>query len=465
MRKPGWMNVVWTLGCLGAAFAVAACEEPRDAAGVAHIDLVVDATALDPGASALFDVSYFDAWGTCERVGARVEWRAADGDRVSVALPCTPGKTLESIRVTLVGSYLIVPAAVDGPESFRCPDVGSTSARTFHVRLGSQGFLDIAMNSDSDGVGLGWLLGVASERTPSAGWSRRVTTDVYGNGVGAVSYVGPCGLGAPGSEELVTVSVAPAVDVRPVPTEPEPVGCGGINIASLNLQGLRPRTEFWPLPDLTRRVSCAINEDTFVPFGPLSIARVAREAYGTRASFARMSCAADWACGDAPALSLSCTPDPAWWAVDPELAGPALYLDDLRLKCPGASDLAIDATANATLREADVEGRPLLTWIVAPDLDPATVAGRGCTLSARATVASSDGKGLVDGSAQQLVIPAGAVYPILTWDVPADWATAEGCTPARLATSGPIGLVYTSPKATEDKVFAYRAASGATLPR
>jgi len=448
--------------------------------GVLRVRLLVDAPGIENGSAAILDVSAFDEL-ACERFGSRGLW-VASGDAVEVAVPCHRGAELANLRVEVAGAYASVPddigrydgdapwsplsfaTVIDSPTPLSCPRDPDAGPTTVPVRLGMSGYVDVAVHADSDGLGHGWIIETESHDATVVDWSRQVSTRIYGNGLGGVSYVGPCGFGAPGEAAPVTVTVSPALGVAPVDeaSQPSEGFCCGVGVcmrptAGLNLEGLGQRDpEFWPTTALRREVDCVIDQDTFVPFGPVSLARVERGALGTRAGFGRQSCAASWNCDGAPALSFSCTADPMREFLDDVYPDPVLALDDVVLRCPSRGDVHIDPTADATLREDVIEDRTLLTWTVRPDLDPSLVEP-GCTLVARGTSALADGRGLSDGVIATGVIPAGAVYPVITWDIPASWATVEGCQPAHLSTSGPIGVTYTSPDATEDRVFAHRS--------
>ena len=457
------------LSPLGLALALlAGCDAPSSdpRTGVRRFALDVTGSGFASDSTVAFDLSFWDTL-ACERYETRVTWRASAGRPATVDIPCVPGGRLIVPRLASVG----VPAGavpnheVALPESVACPLSGQRPPVRLDVRLGGRGFLDVYVAIDHP-LHDAWLLRIEDETLAGGSWTPELTAQRYGDGVRAFSYVTRCGLGSTGEVEPTTVTLVPSTpetrrEAAPVP-EPQAVCEQGwssgiqINDPALPLVGLPDPLLVWPPPPLTRAVGCVIDADTLVSLGPIAVAAASYEALETRAVFGGVSCGAAWRCGDAArgrALELSCTPDPAQWSVRPDRPAPVMHFDDLVLTCPGAPAQRLDPTVGADLARSDVGGRPVVTWTVRPALDPALVATGGCALTARATAAVGGGEGVFDDLAADGVVPAGAVWPLVRWQVAVGGADGAGCAPAALKPGGAVDVIYTALEATEATVL------------
>ena len=284
-------------------------------------------------------------------------------------------------------------------------------------------------------------------------WRRELLSSAYGDGTGAVAYVGPCDADAnPNTVTVELLSISDAAGPIAADTWMHP-------------------------PLLSRAVTCSANADAAVVFD-LTVARAAEQGFfDVAVTFEDIFCSAKLDCGPttAPAdditllhhpdggrattavLGLACTAAPA------DAATTRLYLDDLRIHCDGAGagaahdtvvvptgqgrlDLAAAPHANpagylfaASVFQGWEAMANKLYWNVALGLERDAFPTSGvCTLTTRATASRGPFPGAGLGPA------AGSVYPLIRWDVVLSDASGRRCTnhPLNGAPAG-VATVYT----------------------
>lgn len=258
-------------------------------------------------------------------------------------------------------------------------------------------------------------------------WSRQVDADTYGDGVGSLSYVGPCDASA--NPNTVTLTLDELRDTA-----------GAL---------VSEDTYVDPTP-LARTIECLESRDAEVRFD-LTIARDAQQGFfDVAVNLADVFCSAKLDCRD-DGEELLLLHDPATGERDTTVvlafactAGPdqatALHMSDLVITCPGAGTYTLDPTAGPGLAGArpplvfehavyrGVEGFTSATppiakayWNVAIGLATPLPGHAGCRLTAEATV--------TEGVAPLGVTPSDTVYPFVRWDVAltGDTAGALAC--------------------------------------
>ncbi|PKN59230.1 MAG: hypothetical protein CVU56_01765 [Deltaproteobacteria bacterium HGW-Deltaproteobacteria-14] len=278
-------------------------------------------------------------------------------------------------------------------------------------------------------------------------WQRTLDADQYGDGAGSLAFVGPCDAGT------ALNSVALEID------------------ALYDANGLIPATTYRDPSPISRDVACVANGDVQVTFD-MTIVRDARQGFfDVAVEFEDVFCSAKLDCvrrdtgGDlellhnplaggrrdlTAVLAFACTGAPG---------GPTfLYMDDVVVTCTTQQDVTVDAggLGNASFAEppaanpgdylfaaAVYRGNEGLAskayWEVALGLNDAAFASAGvCTLRARGTAASAAFVETVDGFA----LPAGAVYPVIEWDVPLTNTTSRVCTSHEIDGGDGVATVY-----------------------
>ncbi|PKN54848.1 MAG: hypothetical protein CVU56_24430 [Deltaproteobacteria bacterium HGW-Deltaproteobacteria-14] len=396
----------------------------------------------------------------------RVSWVPEDGPAELIA-PCDVRDNPYSVTTDVIGVYadrladvgdfggaappealpfqdpIIEPRRVDcvaGQETFAAFDIAL-------MKPAEQGFLETGVTLDAGEVvrDAVWDLEVLDDATPRASiWKQRVSSARYGDGHGTFSYVGPCSAETGTTTDgLVTTRLVGlyAASLTTEVWDSNAVGSYGDDPPVGVLEG-------WPVPPIARVFDCVLNQDVAL-YLQATLAQPVRADRGTAARFAGAACEAAWACdaGDAgAALTLSCAA--------PGEAAPALYLDDLVLRCAGREDMRLDPTATAELEEQVGDGVATATWQVWPELDMAALSNGACTLVARGTAATPQedphAVTVVDG-----VIGAGDIYPLLTWRIPVSDEAGPICAPAALDLTGPVTVTYTSTGAAEAVALPY----------
>jgi len=322
---------------------------------------------------------------------------------------------------------------------------------------------------------------------PQVVWSKRVSSSRYGDGAGSASVVGPCDADPAASDNTVRVWVvgvyADAVSDAGAFASGSSLGVG--TVAGTPLPFENP-TASGPL---TREVGCAANADAHVSFDVALMRPASQGFFDVAVNFNDVFCSAKLDCCDDPAgatcaldgtediallfdagaqrastmvLGFACT------AGAGEGRETNLYLDPLALDCTSpsdatfAADVTIDpsgtvgnqcvagadgmsqctgvvAEADAAVVDADdllfqvgvYRGAELLEsggeaaqkvyWNVALGVKRPAIGS--CWLRTRGTADDADAPA-VDGG----VVPAGAVYPYIQWDVRLGACGAEALT-------------------------------------
>ncbi|MCA9517220.1 MAG: calcium-binding EGF-like domain-containing protein, partial [Myxococcales bacterium] len=262
-------------------------------------------------------------------------------------------------------------------------------------------------------------------------WSRTLRASAYGDGRGALAYVGPCDA-TTGGTNSVTVELLRLWD-------------GADEV---------PPTSYKNPGPLTKDAACAPNTDSAVTFD-VTLARAASQGFFDVAiAFEDVFCSAKLDCerdGGAD-LDLLFRPDGPrdmtavlGFACASRSGGPLyLYMDDVVIDCAGydldarvdpsgLGNVALDAGRNANadhyLFGASVfRGRNDETgvafWNVSFGLDEARFgAAQSCRLTTRATASSDAFPQEPDG----FPLPAGTVWPVVTWDVELSDAGGRRC--------------------------------------
>jgi len=308
-------------------------------------------------------------------------------------------------------------------------------------------FMDVTIAALTfDGVGDAvWDLRVANAG-PETVLATRLSSARFGDGAGSASYVSPCDASAGANPNTV--------EVRLLGLYAEPV-------AELGAHGSPAPSGALPaqLPDLlTQDVPCVANADQPVRFD-VTILRPAEQGFVDIAvNFNDLHCSAKYDCGAEDLLfdgaTRSTTHILGLACVGPS-AAPTLYLDAIAIDCGGAGSVSLDpapATDGNQGAVAIASDRGLFQWAVFRGQEETGATHRsywnvalgvddlsGCTVSTRGTADRSE---VLDTGA----IPAGVVYPFITWDVPLD-----GCTenqPLSFTEDGedpaPVTVAYTA---------------------
>jgi len=257
--------------------------------------------------------------------------------------------------------------------------------------------------------------------------TRTLTSRQYGPGDGSLSYVSPCD--ADDNPNTVALTLVDLWD--------GPDGASLVDRATYRNPGL-----------LTRDVTCTANADVAVTFD-LTVVRQANQGFfDVAVSFKDVFCSAKLDCLDDDGAPLTLLHNPLAGGQRDLTAvmafactgGPAvtetyLYLDDPTVHCTGlTSDVSVDASALGTVDlSAEPNANPgsylfgaavyrgreeLLTkayWNLSFGLNRDAFPTSGdCTLHGRATASATPFTADTAGFA----LPAGAVYPVITWAVP-----------------------------------------------
>jgi len=289
-------------------------------------------------------------------------------------------------------------------------------------------------------------------------WSRTVRSSAYGDGAGAVSYVGPCDADANANPNTVHV-VIDALEVDGLPLD----AAAWMNPA--------------PADDaLSRDFVCVADQDVPVQFD-LTVARAAQQGFFDVAiSFSDVFCSAKLDCKkdvEGVLSDLTLLYNPATGQRDRTAvlgfactAGPdqatVLHMSPVRLDCASGESVAVDPsagpgnldptfgpapdTSHLLFQAAVYRGTELLGnnnklyWNVALGLNAdafgATLA-RGCALTATATVSD----GAFDGG----VSPVGTRWPYVDWNVPVyDAAGTYVCAQHEVGGDDGVAVVYSA---------------------
>ncbi|TNF37866.1 MAG: hypothetical protein EP329_01985 [Deltaproteobacteria bacterium] len=258
-------------------------------------------------------------------------------------------------------------------------------------------------------------------------WTRAISSAAYGDGAGSLSYVGTCDAGT------------------------------GINTVTLELTALYDASGALPVGSymnptpVSREVACVADGDVAVTFD-IALARRAEQGFfDVAVQFQDLFCSAKLDCEnpDGSDLELLHAPDGGrgmtavlGFACTASTTGSTyLYMDDLVIHCAGfTEDVRVAPTGlgtQAPVANADgylfgaavYRGTEQLAskayWNVSLGLDATTFAAAGaCTLTTRATASREPFPQEVGG----FPLPAGAVYPVVTWDVALSDASQRVCT-------------------------------------
>jgi len=258
-------------------------------------------------------------------------------------------------------------------------------------------------------------------------WTRDVSSQRYGDGAGSLSYVGTCD--AETGTNTVTLELTALYDV----------------------DGEVPTGSYMNPTPIRREVACVANTDVAVQFD-IALARRAEQGFfDVAVQFKDIFCSAKLDCENADHSDLELLHAPGGgrdmtvvlgFACTGSLTGTTyLYMDNLVVDCTGLAQDVIVApvglgnvtpTANpggylfgaAVYR--GVEGfAGKAYWNVSLGLDEAAFVDAGaCTLKTRATASDTP----FPQEPQGFPLPAGTVYPVVTWDVPLSDATRRLCT-------------------------------------
>jgi len=268
----------------------------------------------------------------------------------------------------------------------------------------------------------------------------------FGDGAGALSYVGPCDASEnPHSVELVVESLTSTTGALSSP--------GDYVNPTISRTGVRT-------PIVKSDVVCSANADTAVRFD-LTILRSARQGFfDVAVELDDVFCSAKIDCKDALMLRSDGTRGPTAVLGFACTAGPGqqtnLYLSDLTLTCTGSgADVVtrLDVGAAADGQQGARAG--LYQWSVYRDeefttqsdfekcfwnfslgLDTAALAGKSCHLTATGTAASTPL--VATGSAYE--VPTAGSYPVISWDVEVLTAGGALCTNNGLDVGGTTGV-------------------------
>lgn len=288
-------------------------------------------------------------------------------------------------------------------------------------------------------------------------WRKTVTSRRYGDGGGAISYVGPCD------------------------------GAGGAHTVTLTVDklygGAEGTTELsdWvdPGPLVKSGVVCAPNADTPVSF-EITLLRSAQQGFFDIAvDLADLFCSAKVDCeydggvpiqllhdpdgggrGPTMVVAVACTAGPN------EVAATALQLSALKLSCDTAQGgkrdhwlLPFEGPGNLGARPPEVfqhavyrgvEALPGLSkcyWNTAIGLDPTALGGRTCRLTGKATVSA----GALAGG----VTPEGNTYPVIDIDV-----TVGASNGALTCGQNPLGSAGVEVRYAEQERFDFEQVCG-----
>ena len=326
------------------------------------------------------------------------------------------------MRTTALGLTLVIAALLTG-----CSDDRSnvpTGRLTVAVApLNLSGIINadytITVTNDRDGSG-------------EVVWTRAVTSSVYGDGAGSVSYVGTCD--ASTGVNTVTLQLTALYDAG----------------------GLVPAGTYMNPTPLAREATCVPNADVAVQFD-ITVARRADQGFfDVAVEFEDIFCSAKLDCQNADGtdldllhdangdrdmtvvLGFACTGSPT--------GSTYLYMDDPIIACTNQApnEVLVDPTGsgNVALNQAPnanpggylfaasvfrgVEGLAHKAyWNISFGLDATRFGANGtCELTGRATASDLAFPQTADG----FPIPTGAVYPVIDWNVTLSNAGGRVCT-------------------------------------
>ena len=324
--------------------------------------------------------------------------------------------------------------------------------------------LDLAGVTDAS-----WRLTVST--ATDTVWTAVVRSRAYGDGAGAMSYVGPCDADAglnTVAVELLDLYQGPAGDVL-------------VDVASYDNPGA-----------VSRDVICLANQDVAVTFD-VTLARAATQGFfDVAVTFDDIFCSAKLDCqkpdggpiallADSTGarrptvvLGFACTADTA--ADDT-----VLYLDDLAISCnAGANTATVDPSAGpgnltdgdgltqppgahalfgaAVYRgREDLGGVGKIYWNLALGLELGTAAAQSCALTTTGTASS----GFLTGDAT----PAGSTYPYIAWTVPLTSATGTlTCTQHPVGGGNGVAVAYADPDAPISFAASFDGGAVTTTP-
>ncbi|MCB9732351.1 MAG: hypothetical protein H6745_07055 [Deltaproteobacteria bacterium] len=342
--------------------------------------------------------------------------------------------------------------------------------------------------------------------TPEVVWQRRVSSSRYGDSRGSASLVGPCDAspGVATNEVRVWVVGLYAEDID----EPGEFAAGDASAVPATSLAFRNPTESAPL---VQDVPCTPNGDAAVRFDVALMRPASQGFFDIAVTFGDVFCSAKLDCCKVPegggacedidllfdgggqrartlVLGLACATGAA------DGAATELFLDPIALDCDGddgvdtttvwidpaaggggnlcaAGDLAacpavrrglagspddylfqVAAFRGLEALSGAAGGGRVAYWNVALGVKPGISA---CRLRTRATAAdhADDGDAIDDG-----VIAAGAVYPLVTWDVDLASCGTEGL--SFDDPDAPVAVAYTSTESGEATVLARRFGEG-----
>ncbi|TNF26148.1 MAG: hypothetical protein EP329_21690 [Deltaproteobacteria bacterium] len=264
-------------------------------------------------------------------------------------------------------------------------------------------------------------------------WTRAVSSRDYGDGAGSLSYVGPCDASTGTNTVRLTLDALYDAD-----------------------GALAPGSFMNPTP-LMRDFTCLEGRDVAVDFDVTLARRAEQGFFDVAVAFLDIFCSAKLDCqtGDGQDLALLHDASGARgltavmaFACTGSLTGSTyLYMDDPIITCTGPDPDAVVTVDASALGQVDLAAAPNTNpggylfaaavyrgreelahkayWSVAFGLRSDAFATAGaCTLSARATASAAP------PFPQQPLgfpLPAGSVYPVVTWDVPLTSETGRVC--------------------------------------
>ncbi|PKN56915.1 MAG: hypothetical protein CVU56_13820 [Deltaproteobacteria bacterium HGW-Deltaproteobacteria-14] len=258
-------------------------------------------------------------------------------------------------------------------------------------------------------------------------WTRALSSQQYGDGAGSLSYVGTCDAST------------------------------GANTVTLELTGLDdvdgevPTSSYMNPTPVIREVDCVENADVPVRFD-ITLARRAEQGFfDVAVQFSDIFCSAKLDCENADHSDLELLHGPGGerdltvvlgFACTGSVTGTTyLYMDNLVVACSGlAQDVIVAPTGIGNITPTANPGGYLFGaavyrgvegfagkayWNVALGLDALKFGAAGaCTLKTRATASDTPFPQEPGG----FPLPAGTVYPVITWSVPLSDATHRVCT-------------------------------------
>ncbi|MFT7578459.1 MAG: hypothetical protein ACI9MR_000117 [Myxococcota bacterium] len=384
---------------------------------------------------------------------SRAEEGSCSDCDIVLSAPCTPGQSTAQVALETV---VYAPAEIvmrrdyydpcatvaDCTVTFECPSQGVVVAElTLPLAWTTQGFVDIGVSTNQlkeHGIAVSFAVHNAVGETV---WTDTgLTSSRYGDGAGAISYIGPCDSG-------------PRTVQDPSPTSPNLLQMSVDWLESPGAGTRIPAGDFVEPPALERVVPCPANGDVYVPFDIALAMRPPDEAPANTVALGRHVCEASMGCGGAADLELeiaclAMTPaltfqhDPFWIRCDDgfELL---LQLND--------SDAAPEGAQVVNSIEALVrDGAPWVVWRLAADLTH-VLGDRTCRLDGAVAVGDDDG-----------FANRGLVLPEVRFDRPFTSGASVTCEPATLVepgVEGPGGSTHGGLSDSGGLAIGYRAAA------